>query len=40
LNVDGESYIQSVTVEGDPVPPRSLTADDEDDDDEEDRDKD
>ncbi|HKB03678.1 MAG TPA: hypothetical protein VKD90_15750, partial [Gemmataceae bacterium] len=33
LNVDGESLIQSLTIEGDPVPPRSLTADDEDDDD-------
>jgi hypothetical protein len=39
LNVDGESFTQSLTIEGDPVPPRSLTAD-EDEDDGEDMDKD
>jgi photosystem II stability/assembly factor-like uncharacterized protein len=33
LNVDGESFTQSLTIEGDPVPPRSLTAEDEDEDD-------
>jgi len=40
LNVDGQEQSQSLTIEGDPVPPRSLTAEDEDEDQDEDLDKD
>jgi photosystem II stability/assembly factor-like uncharacterized protein len=35
LNVDGETFTQSMTIEGDPVPPRSLTGEDEEEDDKE-----
>jgi photosystem II stability/assembly factor-like uncharacterized protein len=38
LNVDGQTQSQSFAIEGDPLPPRSLTAD-EDDDDEDDDDR-
>jgi hypothetical protein len=34
LNVDGKTLSQSFLIEGDPVPPRSLTGEDDDEDDE------
>jgi hypothetical protein len=34
LHIDDKSLSQSFTIEGDPVPPRSLSAEDEDEDDE------
>ncbi len=37
LNVDGQTQTQSFTIEGDPVPPRSATTEDEEDDEDEDR---
>ena len=37
LTVDGKTYSQSFSIEGDPVPPRSLTGEDEDEDEEIDR---
>jgi len=37
LTVDGKAQNQSFTIEGDPVPPRSLTAEEDEDEDEEDR---
>jgi photosystem II stability/assembly factor-like uncharacterized protein len=40
LNVDGQDQSQSFLIEGDPVPPRSLTAEDEEDEEDEEMDKD